>query len=107
MKEDILEIIQWWERKRLIYNIVLITISIAGLFLKSEVPNSVLTINSFIVLLIWVIGANAFYCAGWGIEIFIFYYFKIIPLKRYRIILFAMGILISIIWTWINLIQFI
>ena len=77
-KDTIREIMSWWERKRLLFNLI-----IAGIALLALIPNLIAgTINntlglSFIIQsAVYLIFINCCYCAGWGIQLLRYYYFN-------------------------------
>jgi len=100
---NIMDGVKWWEKKRLYYNLALITIIIIGLILKLSVPNSFLSENYLLAVLIWMFGANILFCSGWGFEVLLMYFFKISLKNNMRFLFFSGGLVISIVWTWIAL----
>lgn len=101
--EAILDMVKWWEKKRLYYNLVVVGISVFtiwGLWSKAFVaggPQSVI-----LTLITHIVGANLFYCSGWGIGILRFYYFKgeHMP-NQARWLLFIAGTGVSFIYSWL------
>ena len=98
------EIVNWWEGKRKAYNFILIGFSVFILVrdyryhLRHEelLPPSIMM--QIIFLIIWMIGANIFYCLGAGFETTCSNY-KFDFTNKERWALFIFGILVSIIWT--------
>lgn len=103
--ENVTHLIKWWESKRLSYNLILIVVEIMVL-----VANWRGTLNMGIPLAIFYCilynsVANAFYTIGWGIELWIKYYFPSFNLgKNTRLFLLIAGIFLSILvtYSWIT-----
>lgn len=98
-KKDIIksEIIQWWEKKRLLYNLLLFGVEILVMFsywketIDYGIGNAILTtlINNFI--------ANIFYTAGWILEVFEIHYLKVKTPVTVRKTLFTLGALFTLV----------
>jgi len=94
------EPLNWWESKRLIYNLALLF----GAFLAYLIISTSSRELSFTAVLIWLFGANVFYTMSWAIEFFFFKFFKTYPFNRTtRRIIFVIGALFSGWWTCIGL----
>jgi hypothetical protein len=100
-ESNILEIVQWWEKRRWIYNFFIL---IPILFLGMVSLDSFTHLGDFlIVVIIWVLGANVFYTMGWALEILMYtYYGKIVYNSTVRIALFWVGTVFSMIWTYLG-----
>ncbi|MBL4754611.1 MAG: hypothetical protein JKY52_13580 [Flavobacteriales bacterium] len=97
--------VKWWEKKRLAFNIVLLLFTTLFIWLKQEVPNARLNSEWVIRTVIWIVGANMFFCGSWGGELLWTYYLNRTPFwVDFRLLLFILGTLFSIIWTWLVLI---
>jgi len=100
------EIIAWWKNRRLKYALTILLSSI--FFLSINTPEHVSKMDIVIIIVAWFIGANIFYCAGWGLEIFEKHYSKkfnignnllLDLLKKHRTLTFVGGLLFSILVT--------
>lgn len=80
-KDVILGIMRWWEKKRLIFNLIMIGIvSLAvGVYLFKRPNNFSHIFNGifFVQSLFYFVFINVCYCAGWGIQLLGYYYFNI------------------------------
>lgn len=96
-EDDYKSIIKWWERKRIIYNLVIIFVQIT------------IALNEWIGVLRWGISdvligsalflliANGFYTFGWALEFLIQHYFSGFKQKPiHRLLLFILGLLFSV-----------
>jgi hypothetical protein len=91
--------IKWWERKRIIYNIITILGGFLGILFRSEVPNVLRSYNPIFELAFLLFGANVFYTCAWGSEFLLNYYFKLRFWEdRIRLILFILGCFFSFCW---------
>ena len=100
--------VKWWEKKRLLFNIILVLFTGFMALIKSELPNSWLNNWSLISALIWIFGANLVYCGSWGSELLWSHYLKRTPFwVEWRMFIFILGVLFSMMWTWIALIPYI
>lgn len=97
-----MNLIRWWERWRLPYNIFVIVIQGALLFLfiskhsygTRHFPE--LLIFSLIYLFI----LNLCFCLGWGVPLLFYHYFKLKPTsKSSRIVLLILGTILTFILT--------
>lgn len=96
-EDDYKSIIKWWERKRIIYNLVIIfvqiTIALNEWMGVLRWGISDVLIGSALFLLI----ANGFYTFGWAMEFLINHYFSRFKLKPiHRLLIFILGLLFSI-----------
>lgn len=99
-KEVIFNALQWWEARRLGYNIVLIACEIFLIlyFWKGTLLYGIE--NAFLGSVLYTIAANVFFSVGWGIEILALYYFgENRFLRKFRIPFFILGVLFSILLT--------
>lgn len=101
------ESVKWWEKKRILYNVILIGFALVFAFAKNEFPNTNWSIESTLSICVWIFGANIFYCGGWGSEVLLKYYVDGKINKNMRKFLFIMGMGASILWTIIALIPYI
>jgi hypothetical protein len=89
-KMDILEAITWWEKKRLLYNMVINGLAISRIFFefsKFKIPFNQSHFPwlpiIFIVIQFFIL-ANFCFCSGYILEILEFYYLKKIGFFKYR-----------------------
>jgi hypothetical protein len=95
-----IEPLNWWESKRLIYNLALL----GGAFLAYLIISTSSRELSFMSLLVWLFGANVFYTMSWAFELLFYKFFKRYPFnKASRKVIFVLGTLFSIWWTNIGL----
>ncbi len=98
-KEDVLGIVRWWERHRLLYNLfVLLALGLtSSIFIKGILFFGVG--NFILVSIAFMLVANMGFCAGWSVEILqLFYLKKQMPFGIRRILL-VVGIIFSILLT--------
>ena len=101
------ESVRWWEKKRLVYNLITLSGGLLVFFLSSQVPNGLspndfYQIHPYLFLGIMLFGANLFYCCSWGAEVLLNYYFKL-PFfsKTLRLFFFIGSSLFSFCWIFI------
>jgi len=100
--EQFIEIIAWWEKKRLVYNLIVLSVQILMMVLCAKATIAFGIIESIFWSGAYLIAANGFYTAGWALEIFASYYnIKFIPLARFRSLIFLSGILFSALLTFV------
>lgn len=114
MKEDILDAdlenqedplfigVQWWEKKRLIYNLFLIGTQIIMMLSYSSGTMQYGLENAIIDSLFVAVIANGFYCIGWGLEILVRYYFNYQLEHQYRITCYIIGTGFSVLLAFIT-----
>ena len=92
--------VAWWEKRRLIYNIILISLEVLIMLYFWEGTEIFGIGPAIFQSFLYTLVANAFFCAGWGLEIFIKYYFggKFIG-DGFRTVFFILGISFSILLT--------
>jgi len=92
--------LEWWEHKRKLYNIVVIStaiiISIIGA-VWDKIAFAHVLFDTFEVI-IWIIGANIFYCLGLSFDLVIAYYRKK-ESQKIRLFIFSVGLAFSVLWT--------
>ena len=80
-KDVILGIMRWWEKKRLLFNLIILGIVVitVGTYLYEHPHNTdhIFNIPFVVQSLFYFIFINICYCAGWGIQLLTYYYFKI------------------------------
>ena len=96
-EDDYKSIVKWWERKRIIYNLVIIfvqiTIALNEWMGVLRWGISDVLIGSALFLLI----ANGFYTFGWAFEFLFQHYFSGFKLKPFhRLLIFILGLLFSV-----------
>src|SRR5262249_132310 len=86
------EAVQYWERRRIIYNVVLACIVVAGFVISLPTSLTWFSRPALPAVLQSPVAANVLYCAAYGIE----WLFQLSPYRtswpRRRIILFLAGI---------------
>ena len=102
LQNDFNTAITWWERKRLVYNIITLFGALLVIFGRGEVPNGISSYKDFVIVFYWLFGANVFYTFGWGFEAILNYYFKT-PFfgKTTRTLCFFLGAFFSLVWMFI------
>lgn len=99
-KDVIFEILGWWEKKRLLFNLIILgMVGLAAIpyivyysFGSSRVFSGAFLIQS----ILYFIFINAAYCAGWGIQCLRYYYSKTQPESDVlNFILFTLGTLFT------------
>lgn len=96
------EMIVWWEKKRIIYNVIIIGLSVFLMYDFWDYPwrKIVGSQNVIIDAIKFIFIANVFYSLSWGLGVLSHYLFKTKGLnKTGRWILFVLGIFISVVIT--------
>ena len=102
--KDFKTALDWWEKKRLKYNLILISFTILMILLRSEVPNGIRSYQDYIIVFFWIFGANIFYTIGWALEVLLNYYFKFNFFKtNTRRAFFILGSIFSVAWVYVLL----
>jgi len=98
--------IKWWESKRLLYNVIIVSLVLGiMLFMWTGTQNFGL-INATIGSFFYFIAANVFFSIGWGMEVLAKYYFKRnLFLERYRHFFLTLGVLFSVFVTMFMYVQ--
>lgn len=97
---EILKVVGWWERRRLVYNVLVAVSGIAGIWL-SEIE-IMPEFTPFVI--IFGVSANLFYCLGWGIYVLRCHFQKgSVFVKPYGQVFFWLGTLFSIFITFLSL----
>ncbi|MDG1331584.1 MAG: hypothetical protein P8P74_04595 [Crocinitomicaceae bacterium] len=99
-KDVILGIMRWWEKKRLLFNMIILSIIAIVISLHLvERPNSYRYIfgGGFIIQSIfYFVFINICYCLGWGVQLLRYYYFKTqYDSKALDYVLFIFGTLVT------------
>lgn len=104
-KDVILGIMRWWEKKRLLFNAIIIGIALIALiqaFLTGSMNNH-LGFSFFVQSAIYLIFINCCYCVGWGLQLLRYYYFNLqSDSKSLDYILFVGGTLFTGLVTYIG-----
>jgi hypothetical protein len=95
---ELIEMVKWWEKKRLIYNAILLPITAIIIWSMWEYVGPTCTQEEAIANAIWIIfGANICYTGGWVGGVLKYYYFGSYSLSlTSRWVLFSLGTLFSI-----------
>lgn len=90
--ERLLEAVLWWERRRLVYTLILLGGVLQSIFMEGQGHLD----NGELLLLVgfYLFMANLCYCLGWGSELLLWVYGKIF--FRGRQLLFIIGTLLSL-----------
>jgi len=99
LSDIVSDAIRYWERRRLLYNGVLILVALAVFYdawPSSQVALSVTTAQSLFVLAVL---ANVAYCSVYAVDIFAQYSSFRPRWLRYRWLLFVVGLLVAVILT--------
>ena len=102
IESDLPQIIDWWEKKRMKFNLIVLLATIWIALLASDTMEQwdYMLIRS----VIWLFGANVFFTMSWAGEILVLRKFKKIILNdNLRLIIFIIGCFFSFIWTFINI----
>jgi cytochrome bd-type quinol oxidase subunit 1 len=95
--QSILDLIQWWEKRRLLYNIIVGLVGSAAVFFMLERNHYIFSSEVLLfIVLPFGIFANIAYLAGWVIDLLLRYYFKIRLSLASRKTLYWLGTAISI-----------
>ena len=96
------DIVSWWERKRKLYNVLLILLCVYIVYddyYTNYRPEEYYDVSGEVfIILFWLFGANIFYTAGAGLEL-AFKHYGIQTSIGLRWVLFGMGLLFSLVWT--------
>lgn len=99
---DFKEMILWWEKRRLIYNALIIGLSTYLIYDFWDYPMRAMKGGAEIIInsIIFIFGANLFYTLGWGIGVIGIRFFKSKGLTNTgRWIVFIIGTIFSLVWT--------
>ena len=98
--------ILWWEKRRLVYNILIIGLSVFSLYSYWDYPMRKIIGNEQVIIntIVFIFGANLFYTLSWGLGIINYHITgkTYISSKKRRWILFILGTIFSLIWTSLN-----
>ena len=98
---NLLDAVQWWEKKRLWYNVLIFGVELLIMIRYWQGTMSFGIVEAIIGTIANNIVANMFYTIGWGIEILILYYFKIKSFgNSARLFLYTIGVAFSLLWVW-------
>ena len=108
LSKELYETIKWWEQRRIFYNI---PVGLAGLIPFFVFPPSSIRDINFLIffmgIFVYAFFANLCYCFGWTIDILKSFYFENPTYGKSKSILFALGLIFSILFTlmfsWISL----
>lgn len=99
----IVALVKWWERKRIIYNILVGITGLLGLYLFWR--QVILSEPVFVIsgVICYGIAANCCYFLGWMIEVLLITFFPRLAAngleKKGRVILFLIGVIFSVFLT--------
>lgn len=98
---NLLDAVEWWENKRLRYTMILFSVELLVMIVYWEGTLGFGIGYSIFLTLLYNIVANIFYTAGWAIEVWVLYYYKIKSFgDSVRLLLYLIGVVFSIYWTW-------
>lgn len=95
------EIIKWWEKKRILFNAIVLASEVATISFFSEGTKRFGVDNALFWSLAYTIAANMFYTFGWIVGITIRYY-KLDTLSFYnqnKLVFYIIGVLFSVLLT--------
>jgi hypothetical protein len=96
--QSILDMIQWWEKRRLLYNLVVGFVGLLAVVFLSQKQHPVpFGEILWFAALPYALFANVAYLAGWVLELLVLYYFKIALNLSSRQTLLWLGTIISIV----------
>ena len=99
-KKSLFVSVKWWEKKRWVYNVILVGVEIIMMLIYWESTKWFGIGESIIWSFAFTLVANIFFSIGWGIDILVKYYFKKdIFSEKTRFIFFVLGLLFSIFLT--------
>ena len=98
-----MNLIRWWERLRLPYNLFVIVLQFIFIYVFIGVDH-IGGVGDFLAIVIFSLAylflMNLCFCLGWGLPLLHYYYFKFKPIsKSNRIILLISGCILTIIVT--------
>ncbi|MFN0201627.1 MAG: hypothetical protein ACKVTZ_08910 [Bacteroidia bacterium] len=94
---SIVEIVKWWEGKRIIYNVIMLFV---GILVLLAVNHKRFIFFALPFIPIYGIAANVCYCLGWGLEVLRIVYIKEAkPDRSISRLLFLLGLGFSILVT--------
>ncbi|NQY31062.1 MAG: hypothetical protein HRT69_16545 [Flavobacteriaceae bacterium] len=96
------EIILWWEKRRVIYNVLIVGLSIFSIYSYWDYPMRTIKGGDQIIIdaIVFIFGANLLYTMGWGFDILMPCLFKEKGLtNKSKWFLFILGTLFSLAWT--------
>lgn len=98
--------ILWWEKRRLIYNVLIIAIFIYCMYSYWNYPMKTIIgeQQNIINAIVFVFGVNLFYTLSWISRMLYYYYHdkKYISSTTKRWVLFILGTPFSLLWTSLN-----
>lgn len=98
-REPLIDAMRYWERRRIIYNLVLVTIVLAWVVITWPHFSEALTLQSLLFLVIFAAMANLFYSAAYLVDIPLQHSpFKTVW-RRWRLGLWLIGTLFAILFT--------
>lgn len=95
------QILEWWERYRLIYNVLLVVVEVLIIVIYWKGMHNYGFDFALAHMILFNFSANAFYCFGWGFEMFLGYYYEWFAKNDgIRTLLLVSGVLISLLLAW-------
>jgi hypothetical protein len=98
-RESVSDAMRFWEPRRLVYNALLSVIVLFYFFRAYPASKAILTLDSILGLFLLVVLANVAYCAAYVADLFAQWSSYGGLWRRYRWILFAVGMLFAAILT--------
>jgi len=98
---SLMDSIDWWERKRFLYNLIIVGLELAIISFFWEGTKRFGIQNAIFGSIAYTVVANIFYSMGWGINV-LAYYYKLDFLKtldKLKLFFFIMGLSVSIVVT--------
>lgn len=108
--KDILHgILRWWEKKRLLFNAIIIGIALLA-FVQALLTGTVhnqLGLSFVIQSIVYLLFINGCYCVGWGLQSLGYYYFNIHSDSNVlEYVLFVSGTLFTGLITYFGFLQY-
>lgn len=106
--KDLRSALIWWEKKRILYNLLVGLFGVVGLLWSPHYDLYGFQISDIYWILIWALGANVFYSMGFMVEALAEHYFKgRFSLVKWRWLLWTVGVIFSIGWTIVSALNYV
>ncbi|MFC1512279.1 hypothetical protein ACFL5H_03690 [Candidatus Latescibacterota bacterium] len=91
--------IQYWEKRRIIYNALLLVVVLIVFFQSWPESRTALSFDTVQILFVCAVLANVFYCSAYIVDCFVQYSEFRITWLRFRWVLYVTGVLFAIVLT--------
>lgn len=100
-ERDVMLLVKWWNKKRLLYNVILIVTELAVMLFYWSGLVAFGIENALFYSFLYTLVANVLYLMGPGLDITLFYYIEGYRYKdRNRQLILILGIVFSVMLTW-------